>query len=650
MTFRFSAHYVDPLFSLGHLRTSSPGLNTQVEQAFRDIDSILSPPFSTDAIQNAVTALRDQTPVSGYQGDEASDAIRAVFLKKVMLGLYAKSLDLFLDEASTAQEDSEWWSEVEQSNMSAALYLLQTLPHRILKVLQVLRIDRRVLQTSTLHLPRICSIFSSENPWQSSVFMTTLFPHLGAGSPTSIHSNLSRAFRIDTRRSALTSLQFLRDTLCRYISRLTIIVTYPIHLVREECNIKRRENDKIRNERAEVLGKLLGLRPKLTWWLGAPIVEEDGSANHEFLLEFADTVDPTASNRSLENGLPSLLEGLYNAIFVAQVERHFSYLKSNDLRRPSKLTLLWPRLLFLPPLTLYSLKLLYASRASLIDMAQDAFETSKNFLEDWLLQPLYGVYRTIRAGGDEAMIVRPESIAADLDSLERMSLALAREKLGYDQQQLVTLSQQIRLGDFTPLLKIFEEDIKSPVKSAFAGTLLRTLFLQVQKAKVDIDQALAGIDKLLKSQELTFAFVGVAPAFAVVYTVGGSLNRLLFGRRAKYGGKRKRQSVWLAVRRIERLLLFQPKSLVNHGDEDRPSDVIPPLTSGLLVLSLTHLRKYALRSLPARSQLREGFLEDVRDLEDPSLGRWEKLRVLDRMWKNWANELGWHQMAGESTP
>ncbi|KAI6123925.1 NCA2-domain-containing protein [Pisolithus croceorrhizus] len=648
MTFRFSAHYADPLFSLGHFQTFSPGPNTQVEQAFRDIDSTLSPPFSADAIRNAVTALRDHAPVSGYQGDKVSDAMRAVLLKKVMLGLYAKALDLFLDEASTAQEDSEWWSEVEQSNLSAALYLLQSFPHRILKVLQVLKIDRRVPQTSTLHLPRIRSIFFSKNPWQPSVFMITLFPHLGAGSPTSIRSHLSGAFRTDTRRSALTYLEFLRDTLCRYISRFTLIVTYPLRLVREECNIKRRENERIRNERAEVLGKLLGLRPKLTWWLDAPNVEEDVLANREFLLEFANAIDPTASNGPLKNGMPSLLEGLYNAIFVAQVERHSSYLNNKDLRRPSRLTLLWPRLLFLPPLTLYSLKLLYASRASLMDMAQDAFETLRNFLEDWLLQPLYGVYRTIRAGGDEAMIVRPESIAADLDSLERMSLALAREKLGYDQQQLAALSQQIRLGDFTPLLKIFEEDIKSPFKSAFVGTLLRSLFIQVQKAKVDIDQALAGIDKLLKSQELTFAFVGVAPAFAVVYTIGGSLNRLLFGRRAKYGGKRKRQSVWLAVRRVERLLLFQPKSLINHGDEDRPSDVIPPLTSGLLVLSLTHLRKYALTSLPARSQLREGFLEDVRDLEDPSLGRWEKLRVLDRMWRNWAHELGWHQMAGES--
>ncbi|KAI6114223.1 NCA2-domain-containing protein [Pisolithus sp. B1] len=587
MTFRFSAHYADPLFSLGHFQTFSPGPNTQVEQAFRDIDSTLSPPFSADAIRNAVTALRDHAPVSGYQGDKVSDAMRAVLLKKVMLGLYAKALDLFLDEASTAQEDSEWWSEVEQSNLSAALYLLQC-------VFLSFLLMRRIL-TGTYY-PR------------------------SPGSPTSIRSHLSGAFRTDTRRSALTYLEFLRDTLCRYISRFTLI----------ECNIKRRENERIRNERAEVLGKLLGLRPKLTWWLDAPNVEEDVLANREFLLEFANAVDPTASNRPLENGMPSLLEGLYNAIFVAQVERHSSYLNNKDLRRPSRLTLLWPRLLFLPPLTLYT---------SLMDMAQDAFETLRNFLEDW-------------AGGDEAMIVRPESIAADLDSLERMSLALAREKLGYDQQQLTALSQQIRLGDFTPLLKIFEEDIKSPFKSAFVGTLLRSLFIQVQKAKVDIDQALAGIDKLLKSQELTFAFVGVAPAFAVVYTIGGSLNRLLFGRRAKYGGKRKRQSVWLAVRCVPSLVTVacnsSSHSLINHGDEDRPSDVIPPLTSGLLVLSLTHLRKYALTSLPARSQLREGFLEDVRDLEDPSLGRWEKLRVLDRIWRNWAHELGWHQMAGES--
>ena len=152
-----------------------------------------------------------------------------------------------------------------------------------------------------------------------------------------------------------------------------------------------------------------------------------------------------------------------------------------------------------------------------------------------------------------------------------MTLALAQDKLNYSQEQLASLSKQIRLGDLTPVLQIYEEDIKSPLKSAVTGTLLRSVFVQVQKAKVnlgcnsleylvlmdglllfqvDIDQALAGIDKLLKSQELTFAFVGVAPAFAIVYIVSGYLKDLWLGGRGRgrYGGKKRRAGVWAAMR------------------------------------------------------------------------------------------------------
>jgi len=67
-----------------------------------------------------------------------------------------------------------------------------------------------------------------------------------------------------------------------------------------------------------------------------------------------------------------------------------------------------------------------------------------------------------------------------------MTLALAREKLGYDSEQLSALSQQIHQGDLTPVLKIYEEDIKTPMKSVVAGTLLRSMFIQIQKAKVRI--------------------------------------------------------------------------------------------------------------------------------------------------------------------
>lgn len=67
---------------------------------------------------------------------------------------------------------------------------------------------------------------------------------------------------------------------------------------------------------------------------------------------------------------------------------------------------------------------------------------------------------------------------------------------------------------------------------------------------MDIDQALSGIDKLLKSQELTFAFVGVAPALAIVYVTAGYLRGIWSGGRGRgvYGGKRQRTRAWVYMR------------------------------------------------------------------------------------------------------
>ena len=76
-------------------------------------------------------------------------------------------------------------------------------------------------------------------------------------------------------------------------------------------------------------------------------------------------------------------------------------------------------------------------------------------------------------------------------------------------------------------------------------------------------------------------------------------------------------------------------SSINH------SIALPAQTQGLLIVSITHLRRYAERSLPNRSRIREGFLEDLLDLEDPSFGKDEKLLVVQRMWRSWSQELRW---------
>ena len=66
-----------------------------------------------------------------------------------------------------------------------------------------------------------------------------------------------------------------------------------------------------------------------------------------------------------------------------------------------------------------------------------------------------------------------------------MALSLSQDTLSYSNEQLAELAQKIRQGDLTPVLKIYEQDLKSPIKSAIGGSLIRSMLIQVQKAKVN---------------------------------------------------------------------------------------------------------------------------------------------------------------------
>jgi len=52
-----------------------------------------------------------------------------------------------------------------------------------------------------------------------------------------------------------------------------------------------------------------------------------------------------------------------------------------------------------------------------------------------------------------------------------------------------------------------------------AGNLLQTLLIQVQKTKVDVEVAMAALDKLLKANELNFAFLAVGPSLLLLWAV-----------------------------------------------------------------------------------------------------------------------------------
>ncbi|KAI0087827.1 NCA2-domain-containing protein [Irpex rosettiformis] len=580
--------------------------------------------------------------------DVEQEALEAAIIGKVVTGFYLTALEQFLDDARQADSELEWWQEIERSRLNSAYYLLQTLPTRIIRlsktVIDALRKRRLPLRLSAFSPSSIRMLFPATNILQPSTLTVAIFPHLHHKSyPTSLLPTKSRLSRSSS--AAEEAVQSTFAALVSFIGNIqqnfTSIFYLPIELTRHECRFKKEQLEKLRDERATRIGQLINMRNSVARVLIASSIQDSISVLQPLSSQLTvevNGVDPVTHSLHTTQDVVRYLDVLASEYLPAQRHSYHSTITTLGLYRPPRLTRNWPKLVFLPPLLLYGARAAYSSRASLEQVAADAIDTLKHFWQDWLLAPLKEVVETVRAGDNEGVIITHESVKADLDSLERMTLSLAQDKLHYTPEQMTALSQQIRIGDLTPVMQIYEDDIRNPLKSAVGGTLLRTLLVQVQKAKVDINQAVSGIDKLLKSQELTFAFVGVAPAMTLTYVIAGYLRTLWSGNKGKsrYGGRHHRATAWTVLRRIERLLITNSPKV--------ETSTIDPRTSGLLLLSTTQLRGYAEKHLPTNSRIREGFLQDVKDLEDPSFGRKEKLRIVDRMWNSWGEVLGWHRI------
>lgn len=117
--------------------------------------------------------------------------------------------------------------------------------------------------------------------------------------------------------------------------------------------------------------------------------------------------------------------------------------------------------------------------------ASQAWDTCSGFVVNWIIQPCKDMLATIRHREAKLAIMGTESLASDLDSLERMVVNFAKDHGTTDSLSLKAIAQRVRNGDLTTVLQHYEEDIRRPFSSALSGDLIRSLLIQIQKAKVD---------------------------------------------------------------------------------------------------------------------------------------------------------------------
>ncbi|WFD45159.1 Nuclear control of ATPase protein 2 [Malassezia psittaci] len=315
---------------------------------------------------------------------------------------------------------------------------------------------------------------------------------------------------------------------------------------------------------------------------------------------------------------------------------------------PPFLARIWPLLVAYPLISMAVTHYVSSHWDSITTQIRQAGQTIRGLVVDWVWDPTMRMLDTLRAGrAERRLIISRDSLVADQESLERMVRSFGQDKLHLSGAELNESLARVRHGDLTGVMELYERDIRSPIRSMISGSLIRTVLIQVQKAKVDLEVALNGIDWLLHSQELLIGFVGLAPALGLVYVISRLLLRVLraviYGRssvRAQQSQQAARLEAWDALRRIDALV---------HSDSHQTKSA---LHYGRLLLDIDCIRHAFQRLIAASTgngaiamHLTDEMHDDLSMLEvagqdallSTNENAWKHRRnTVDRLWRSWS--------------
>ncbi|EGG00574.1 uncharacterized protein MELLADRAFT_118014 [Melampsora larici-populina 98AG31] len=460
-------------------------------------------------------------------------------IQQLTLNTFSTIIHTLVHQSFSLSEHIEYWSSVEQDPHQATYYFLQTLPNRIYDLSRQIFITstRATGETRPTFLNGLSQVVSRPH-----VFLSNLFPQL--------HSTNSSE-RPD------------------FLSKLS-----PIFLIKHESKKKRKQLESIRTELAERIGYLLSSFDKLERQLEVgPLDAQEADINTHFNILVEDmkcTLIPLdlQPDSSDEEQIDESLSQLLTKTLPLQQARLQD--RIIDILPPNFITRNWPILISIPIASYTLTKLAYSYRQKIYDSLINARETFYGFITGWVLRPIEDILQTLKAGDRGTLaIISDDSLQSEFASLERMTSDFGREKFGWDDQQVQEMTQHVREGNLTEVLKVWEHEIKllsfvpsysmissrvwlskTPIRSAVAGSLIRVLLIQIQKVKVDLAIAMEGIQSILRSQSLTFGAIGVAPSMLICFMITKFLSSIIQKRTGVVGKSTKavRRDVRLAMR------------------------------------------------------------------------------------------------------
>ncbi|KAG2066437.1 hypothetical protein BDR04DRAFT_1106620 [Suillus decipiens] len=131
------------------------------------------------------------------------------------------------------------------------------LPSHLLRVLQLIQKRKISVRLSAFHPSyRKILLGSCAQPVHSCILSRDQSSAVASFSLVTVGKS--------TRPGSFVALaEKIRDEVVYSIQRVISLLLFPLHPAREDCQLRRKELEKVRDERAEVLEKVLELRPLL---------------------------------------------------------------------------------------------------------------------------------------------------------------------------------------------------------------------------------------------------------------------------------------------------------------------------------------------------------------------------------------------------
>ncbi|KAL8480011.1 hypothetical protein ACS0TY_026808 [Phlomoides rotata] len=199
---------------------------------------------------------------------------------------------------------------------------------------------------------------------------------------------------------------------------------------------------------------------------------------------------------------------------LQRLDTYLSVLVSKH-RKPRKITLHWMSYscgVF--GISVCSLWLLHHSKlmgsSDIDNWISEAKDSTVSFWNDHVEQPILAIrdelFETFRKR--QKGVMDREEVQLTSDSLHRMLLAFSEQTAGKKFQGDASDQRMLEI-----VMTRYEKELMHPIQGLVGGELVRSLLIQVQKLKLDIEEAMLELDQILRANEINFAILAALPAF-----------------------------------------------------------------------------------------------------------------------------------------